>query len=515
MTSPILEIANVSKTFGGSRALSDVSLEVFAGEVLAVIGQNGSGKSTLIKILAGFHEPDPGGEIVAWGERITTTSARSAHRGLHFIHQDLALIDQLSTVENLGISRGLGRSALVPTRSREEGRRAQALLAEFGVSLDVHVPVGRLSRAEQTLVAIARALDAWTSTENVIVLDEPTAALHRDEAATLFAAIRHLASGGTGVIFVSHRLDEVVELADRVVGLRDGRVVGTLRRGEFDQDDLITLMTGSEVEAPVKSADRVTGETMLEVRGLTGPGLRDVDVAVRAREIVGVTGLVGSGREHLAGIVFGAEERAAGTVAVAGRTLPSGDPGAAIQAGVGFVPADRPRRGAVMTMSVEENVTLPHLTPLERAGRRLDSAASADEAKRWIGRVDVRPPDPSRVMTLLSGGNQQKVVMAKWLRMEPRVLLLDEPTQGVDVAAKATIHGLILGAVEAGAAVLVSSTDTQELVDLCDRVLVFRDGIVAAEITGDELTEGRLTREAFDVAAAPAVTDVGGDGVGG
>lgn len=502
MSTPILEIAGVSKTFAGQRALAAVSLEVHPGEVLAIVGQNGSGKSTLIRTLAGFHDPDPGGTIIARGE-------------LHFIHQDLALVEALSTVENLGLGPGLGRKALLPTRRRHDAGRAEALLARFGASHDVHMPIGQLSRAQQTIVAIARALDGWTSDENVIVLDEPTAALHHEEAETLFTAIRELTARGTGVIFVSHRLDEVVELADRVMVLRDGRVVAQVRRGQYGQADLVRMMAGTDVEAPTRKArNDPRAELVLQARSVEADRLRGADLEARGGEIVGITGLVGSGSEHVCSLIFGALSRSGGVVTVAGRPLPPNDPAASIKAGVGFVPADRPALGALLSMTVEENLTLADLDSLTSRGGRLGAGVARRETAGWIARVDVRPPDPARPMALLSGGNQQKVVMAKWLRTQPRLLLLDEPTQGVDVAAKAALHALILDAAETGTAVLISSTDTRELVDLCDRVLVFRDGRVAAEIAREDLTEERLTCEAFDITDAgdrhPAAPITGG-----
>jgi ribose transport system ATP-binding protein len=504
MREPLLEIADVSKTFAGQRALSKVSLEVRAGEVMAIVGQNGSGKSTLIKTLAGFHDPDPGGKIVARGD-------------LHFIHQDLALVGGLSTVENLALNRGTGAGAFRPhERRRAEEARAKALLARFGASHDVRAPIDRLSRAEQTVVAIARALDAWTSDLNIIVLDEPTASLHREESIKLFKAVRHLVAGGAGVLFVSHRLDEVVELADRVTVLRDGQVVRRLERDGYSQTELIRSMTGADVDAPVREKRTLSGGTALDVRGLAGDRVHNLDLRVRAGEIVGITGLVGSGSEHVASLVFGAQVRSGGAVSVFGRALPPGRPTAAIKAGLGFVPADRPAQGALLPMTVAENLTLADLGSLTGWGRRLSGRSEQRHARTWIARVDVRPAEPERLVGLLSGGNQQKVVLAKWLRLQPRVLLLDEPTQGVDVAAKAALHRLILGAAEAGAGVLICSTDTQELVDLCDRVLVLRDGHAAADLSRDRISQERLTRESFDLAGGSdpraAMTTAGGTG---
>lgn len=506
MPEPLLEVRHVSKTFPGVRALREVSLTVGSGEIVALVGHNGSGKSTLVKLLAGIHHPDDGGSIMVHeGAGEPPLSGADARRRLHFIHQDLGLIEQLSAVENLDLGRPLGARGLKPSPTRRERTRAIEVIAQFGASFDVEVPIATLTPAERAIVAIARALDGWTSARNVLVLDEPTSALHGDESEKLYEAVRRVAAKGAGVIFISHRLDEVVALADRAVVLRDGRLVADEPRGSFDHDTLVEHIAGGEIAVAHRSHAAVANDARLQAAGLAGPGIASVDLEVRAGEIVGITGLVGSGREHLAGILFGLHPRTAGTVSVDGRRVPPSDPAAAIAAGVGFVPADRRRKGAIMTMNARENLTLPRLGPLCRhAG--LVRAAEDREARRWMDYVDVLPAAPERPLALFSGGNQQKVVLAKWLRIDPVVLILDEPTQSVDVGAKAAIYDLILGAAAAGAAVLVSSSDTKELADLCRRVLVLREGRVAAEIKTRDLTEARLVRETLGRQTATVLT---------
>lgn len=483
----LLDVSGLGKTFADSPALDRVALGVDAGEILAVVGQNGSGKSTLVKLLAGIHEPDPGATI-------------DSHAGLHFIHQDLGLVATLSTVENLDLGRPLALSGALLPRRRDEEHHARELIGQFGVSFDVGAPMGELTGAHRTIVAIVRALDRWTGDDHVLVLDEPTAALHRDEVQTLFAAVREVARRGAGVIFISHRLGEILELADRVIALRDGRVVGDVAATELDHDALVRLIAGREIAAPGLRREHSSGEARLEVCGLSGPTLLAVSFDVHAGEIVGVTGILGSGREQLVGMLFGALPRSGGEVSVGRRTVPAGDPRAALRLGMGCVPADRRHEGAVMSMNVRENLTLPKLRPLRRALGRLDRHAERADADRWARTVTLRPHEVEGQLRLFSGGNQQKVVLAKWLRTEPHVLLLDEPTQGVDVAAKAAIHELLLDAASAGAAVLVASTDTKELTAICNRVLVLRDGAIVAEISGPSLTEARLVRESLGVA---------------
>jgi ribose transport system ATP-binding protein len=330
----------------------------------------------------------------------------------------------------------------------------------------------------------------------VLVLDEPTAALHGDEVGLLFEAVRRVAALGAGVVFISHRLDEVLDLPHRVVVLRDGRKVADVPTDSVSQGDLVRMIVGREL-AETERTPAAHGDVALEVTGLQGPTVHNVDLTVRSGEIVGVTGILGSGREHLAGLVFGARPRAAGEVRVAGRTVSGGDPRAAVAAGVGFVPADRRASGGVMTMSARENLTLPLLAPLRRRLGWLDGSAERREALRWADELELRPPDPDRPLGLFSGGNQQKVVLAKWLRIKPTVLLLDEPTQGVDVGAKAAVYELIDGIAAQGAAVMVTSSDTKELAYLCDRVIVLRDGDIAAQVTHDTLTDERLVIESL------------------
>jgi ribose transport system ATP-binding protein len=481
----LLQVRGLSKSFPGLKALDDISLGLGSGEIVALVGQNGSGKSTLVKVLAGVHQPDPGAEIELGEE---------GRAGLHFIHQDLGLVGRLSTIENLSLGRGLGRSALLPAPLRAEARHAEGLIADFGVEVDVHIPVDRLSAAERTIVAIARALDGWEQPKNVLVLDEPTASLHGEEVDKLFVAVRRVAERGAGVIFISHRLDEVIELADRVVCLRDGRLIADVPRGGYDHDDLVELIAGEALVAAEDLAPRPRGEPVLHARGIRAPTIAAMDLELHAGEILGVSGVLGSGREEVAATIFGAGQGTLEGLEVAGTEVGALDPRRAIAAGVAYVPGDRHREGAVMKMTVRENMTLPRLRPLQRMMGRLDQREERREVDRWIERVAVRPAEPERALELFSGGNQQKVVLAKWLRNEPKALLMDEPTQGVDVGAKAGIFELIAHAAAAGAGVLVCSSDAKELALICDRVLVMRDGEVVAEMTKSKLSEAGLVR---------------------
>ncbi len=504
---PLLRVSGMSKTFPGLKALDDVSLEVHPGEVVAVLGHNGSGKSTLVKILAGVYQADPNSVVEVRNADGQLVSGPSARDELHFIHQDLGLADILSTVENLGLGHTPRGRGLAPVRGAAERRHARELISRFGAGFDVTVPVGRLSPAQRAIVAIARALDGWTRPDNVLVLDEPTTALHGDEVQVLFQAVRRVAASGAGVVFISHRLDEVLALADRVVVLRDGRVVAEEPTARLDHEAMVTLIAGREVADVDAAGDAGPGEPVLSVAGLSGQEVADFSLTLRAGEIVGVGGILGSGREQLGPLLFGTAHRVAGRVEVAGEELVAGDPTAAIEAGMGYVPADRRRGGAVMEMSVRENLTLPAMSPFRRAFGRLDGRAERAETRSWMHTVGLRPPNPEQPLKLFSGGNQQKIVLAKWLRVQPRVLLLDDPTQGVDVGAKAAIYELILTAKRQGTGVLLCSSDTKELVALCDRVLVLKEGRVVSEVPRDELSEARLVRDELNL--QPSLSAVG------
>jgi ABC-type sugar transport system ATPase subunit len=496
MSRLLLEAAHVSKSFPGVRALDDVSIAVHSGEVLALVGHNGSGKSTLVKILAGVYAMDVG--------RISTSGgvgAKGKPEGLHFIHQDLGLVPMLSTIENIDLSRHHGVSGWGPAPVHNERMRARQLIAKFSATFDVDAPVSTLTPAERTIVAIARALDGWTSQDNVLVLDEPTAALQGEEVRKLFEAIRAVIADGAGVILISHRLDEVVELADRVVVLRDGRLVADEPRGSFDRRSLVSLVAGAEESTKVDAARHHSGgQIRLSVIDLYAPNLRGLSIDVRAGEIIGVTGLIGSGMEQIGSAVFGRVPRKSGHVLIDGKVVRSGSPAAAIRAGMGFVPADRRGQGSIVTMNARENLTLPRLSSLRGRLGQVRRLAERAEARRWMDEVGVRPVGAhERPFSLFSGGNQQKIVLAKWIRNAPRVLVLEEPTQGVDVAAQAAIHELIAQVASDGAAILVASTDTKELVSLCHRVVVLHDGRETVSIEGGRLTESALVRATLEV----------------
>ena len=479
--SRLLKIESLSKTFPGVLALDNINLTLDAGEIVGLVGHNGSGKSTLVKVLAGIHRPDAGARIDLGGS-------------IHFIHQDLGLVPMLNTVENLDLGRRKGSWAFAPTR-RDERAEAERLISRFGASFDVSVPISKISPAECTIVALARATASWSDDRNILVLDEPTATLHGEEAERLRAVVRQLAANGTGIIYISHHLGEIVELADRAVVMRDGRVILDAARGEFDRERLVAAISGraSAEPTPLWPSERKRA-VKLRVRALSAEGIDKLDLEVCSGEIVGLSGLIGSGMEHALGAIFGSRTCTSGLVEVSGRTVPRMSPKHAMKAGLAYLPGDRRRLGAVLAMSAGENLTLSSLSSICGKMGALDLVREWATVEHDMRTVSVRPPYPDQNFALFSGGNQQKILIAKWLRTKPSVLMFDEPTQGVDVGAQSGIYQLIRQAAADGAAVLIASTDEKELATICDRVVVISEGAVLTELVGDEVSESRIIR---------------------
>ncbi|MEQ8718003.1 MAG: sugar ABC transporter ATP-binding protein [Acidimicrobiales bacterium] len=491
---PVLEVGSLSKTFPGQVALSAANLTAYAGEVHALVGQNGSGKSTFIKILAGYHRPDPGAVVKIRGHEVDLESLGDEdRRHLHVMHQDLGLVPTMSIIENLALGRGFHTAVGGRIAWRAEARRARQLLAEFGVDIDPRRPVSTLAAAEKAIVALVRALQDWEEGDwGILVLDEPTASLPRPEVERLFAAVRTVAERGAAVIFVSHRLEEVFEIADRVTVLRDGVVVGHAMADELDHDSLVELIVGRAVESLYSRPSTAPGEAVLTVRDLWGEETEGVDFDVRKGEILGIAGLVGSGRDEIPSLLVGGSRRARGSVQIDGDTV-DGEPRIALVSGMSLVPADRKTLATIPSHTIRENISLPRLGPLGRFW--LSTRTERAEARAWIDRFELRPPDPDRPLSSLSGGNQQKAVLAKILRTNPAVMVLDEPTQGVDVGAKAAIYDILATTASDGTAIVLASSDAEELANVCDRVLITRNGRVAAELSGDDLNHDRIARE--------------------
>jgi ribose transport system ATP-binding protein len=485
----VLSLRGLSKTFPGTVALDDVSLDVAPGEVHALVGQNGSGKSTLIKVLAGYHTAEPGLDARLNDQPIDLTTG--GHERLRFVHQDLGLFLELSAVDNLALRGHFinGRTGLVDWRA--QAALTRDLLARFDLDLDVHRPLAEATPVQRVVVAIAAALAYWAEGPGVLVLDEPTAVLPPHDVEVLLELVMSLRSRGTSVLYVSHRLDEVFRVADRVTVLRGGRLVQTRDVAGLTSQTLAELMVGSEVDAGYRAGLQTDEQApvVLSARGLRADFLDDVEVSIRAGEVLGVAGLPGSGRSDLPYALAGALPRIRGEVRQGdGAWVPASS---ARDMDIPLVPADRGREAVVQEFSVGENMTVSVLDRFT-AGGWLRRGKERSFVSDWMARTEVKASSLDASITSLSGGNQQKVVMARCLARDPRVLVLCEPTAGVDVGTRQAIYEFIAARAREGLAVVVSSTDTGDLLALCTRVLVMSNGRVVREIQSSDITEETL-----------------------
>jgi ribose transport system ATP-binding protein len=496
VTSTVLRVEGVYKAFDATQALADVSFELRRGSVHALLGGNGSGKSTLIKVLAGV-EPADAGTIEIGGathDLRWMTPARAREAGLHFVHQQRSTFPELSVTDNLSIGHGFETGSLGRIEGRRARRRAAAVLERFQIDVHPDQALGELGPANQTMVAIARALqDQDDESEGVLVLDEPTASLPAPEVDQLLSALRRYAAAGQAIVYVTHRLEEVFVVADRATLLRDGRLVDTVEPRSLTHESLVELMMGRTVEQISRLRGEAPGPVVIEAKKLSAGPLKEVDLVACEGEIVGIGGLIGSGRSTLLRTLFGVGVVAGGEILIDGEPQRSRAPGEAMAAGIAYVPEDRQREAAFPQLSVGENLAVTvipeywHRGVLNRRRERRDALELFDSYS-IVAESDEAP------LSSLSGGNQQKVMVARWLRRNPRLLLLDEPTQGVDVGARAEIYELIHRAVSGGAAALFASSDFEELAQICDRVIVLRKGAVVAEIRAEELQAERIAQ---------------------
>jgi ribose transport system ATP-binding protein len=495
-----LEIRGLSKVFEGQKALADVDFTVAQGEIHALLGQNGSGKSTLIKVLAGYHRPEPGAEARLYGEELELDGVPpSPAEPIRFIHQDLGLMPDLDVVDNLALVSGYeGRLWL---GNGQEAAAARAFLERYRLDVDVRAPVSGLSTATQAMLAILRAIKDVPGTRFLLVVDEATASLPGEEVKIVFDLLRELRDRGGSVIYVTHKLNEVLEIADRVTVLRDGRRVETTAVAGLGHDDLVQLIIGRSVDSFYATGSARREDVVLEVDEIAGGTCHGVSLRVHRGELVGVTGLVGSGYESLLPLIFGAQERDAGEVRLSGKTVPAADPAGAIEAGLAFAPGDRKQLSAIPEWSLAQNITLPKLGARGRFLPWLGDRAELRDAQRWIDQLAVEPRDPRAPLTSLSGGNQQRVVIARWIRCGFKALLLEDPTAGVDVGAKPAIYEALAKTVEDGAAVLMTTSDAEEAAAVCDRVVVLVDGRVGAVLEGEQKQPDVISARAMQARA--------------
>jgi ribose transport system ATP-binding protein len=504
-----LHATGISKTFGAVRALDDASMTIAAGEVRALVGRNGSGKSTFIKILAGFHAPDEGGRLEIGGApvELPIRPGQAQRSGLSFVHQDLALVEESSVVDNVLVGRfHTGPAGRIPWR--RERRRVAEALSRFGVDVDPDRPLKELSQVERAIVAITRSLLDLPETGGVLVLDEPTAFLPDEEVGRLFDAVRAVAASGAAVLFVSHRLDEVLTLADRVTVMRDGRVVTTEPVAGLVKERLVELILGESLSTFYPEIAPAGQVVALSAQGLRGEVIRDVSLELAEGEIVGVTGLSGSGYGELPYLLFGAGGATAGSITFGGKTTAASalKPTTSISRGVVLLPGDRQKASGVQDLRVYENVSLPALGRYFHGGR-LHKGEERRSVDGVLERFNVTPPDGRRRLGELSGGNQQKALLGKWLQLDPRVLLLHEPAQGVDVLAKHDLFVQVEEAAQRGASVLLSTAESEDFPELCHRVLVLQNGRVAGQLVGADITEERIAELAYRGTAEPVVLE--------
>ncbi|WGT51246.1 sugar ABC transporter ATP-binding protein [Thioclava nitratireducens] len=489
---PFLEMISISKTFPGVKALDHVDLHLNSGEVHVLAGENGAGKSTLMKIMTGVLRADPGGEIRVEGEPVVIKNPVHARSlGISIIYQELAVVNNLTVAENVF----LAREPLLPTGLIDRTKMnadTRAVLHELGVEIDPEAMVGTLSIGQRQLIEIARAI---SYNSKLIIMDEPTASLSHHEASTLLRMSRKLAEQGVGIVFISHKLEEIFEIADRVTVLRDGRTVDTRPVSEMTSDLLVRLMVDRELDQLFgHHTSHATDEVLMSVHNLTekrvkdeGVFVRDVDFDLHRGEVLGFFGLVGAGRTEVMEMIFGSRPHS-GEISINGKPARISSPSDAIEHGLGFVTEDRQSRGLVLGMSVRENFSLTHLSDycsFDFVNRRKETAACAD----YIRALGIKTPSPEQKVLNLSGGNQQKVVLAKWAARRPQILIVDEPTRGIDIGAKAEVHTLLGKMAEEGMSIIVVSSDLPEILAISDRVIVLKEGKISGELTRENATQ--------------------------
>ena len=487
---PLIVLDNISKVYPGVVALSGVTMTVMPGEVLALIGENGAGKSTLMKILGGVIEPSSGHIVLDGVEHDRLTVRQSQAAGIAFVHQELNVFDNLDVAANIFLGRELRSGPLLDLKSMRE--HARPLLARVGAKFAPDTPVADLSLAERQLLEIAKALSIDA---RVVIMDEPSSSLTLSETRTLMKVIADLKAAGIAVVYISHRLGEVEECADRVFGLRDGRVAGELTRDQISHDAMIRLMIGRDLKSLYTPPTRPRGDVVLSLKGVriaANPQAR-ADLDLRAGEILGVAGLVGAGRTELAEALFGIEPILEGEITLAGKPFRAASAREAIDAGMYLVPEDRKRTGLVLESAICDNITLADLKSVSRNGL-VQQSLVMERAQRQRSDLNIKTPDVLRNAAELSGGNQQKVVLGKWLSMTPRLIIFDEPTRGIDVGAKAEIYKLMRALAESGVGVMMISSDMEEVIGVSDRIVVLREGRVAGSLERPEFSEHNVLR---------------------
>jgi rhamnose transport system ATP-binding protein len=498
LQTPVLTLKGISKSFPGVQALSDVSLELYPGEVTALVGENGAGKSTLVKILTGIYHSEQGKILLGGKLVIFATAHDAAKAGITAIHQETVLFDELSVAENIFIGHApRGRFGLIDWARLNAD--ARAILARIGASMDPEMRLRDLGIASKHLVAIARALSVEAS---VVIMDEPTAALSHKEIEELYELVEKLKAEGKAILFISHKFDEIFRIADRYSVFRDGRMVGAGLMPQATQDELVQLMVGRSVDQIFPKTKVEIGDTVLSVEGYCHPTeFEDIGFELKRGEILGFYGLVGAGRSEFMQSLFGITKPSSGTVHIDGEALSIRSPADAIARGIVYVPEERGRQGTITGLPIFQNVTLPSLSKTSRSGF-LRLAEEFKLARDYTQRLDLRAAALDRDVGTLSGGNQQKVVIAKWLAIQPKVIIVDEPTKGIDIGSKAAVHAFMSELAAQGLSIIMVSSEIPEILGMSDRVIVMREGRMVAEFERDGLSAEMLVRAAIGIVEA-------------
>lgn len=497
---PALRVEGIVKTFPAVRALDGVSFDVRAGEVHALLGENGAGKSTLMKVLAGMHAPNQGRIVIEGREIAPRTPLEAKAEGIVLIHQELSLVEELSVAENIFLGE-LPRDRFGFVRWQRLYAAADAILARLNCAFPSDLPVSRLSIAKKQMVEIARAL---TVDAKVVIFDEPTASLTDQEKGVLFEIIADLKAHGVAIVYISHRMEEIFHISDRISVLRDGSYRGTVTTADTDEDEITRLMIGRSLDYSRVVVENDPGELVLEVEGLScGTLFQEVSFTVRAGEVVGFYGLVGAGRTEIAETLFGLRRPTAGTIRLDGQEIDIDSPVTAIANGLSLVPESRKEQGLVLGMNCRDNITLPQIDDLT-AGPFISNGGEIAIYDQYRDRLDIRSPSWRQLVGNLSGGNQQKIVIGKWLALKPRLLIVDEPTRGIDVGAKGEIHSLIRELAKSGYAVIVISSEMPEILRLSDRIVAMYHGRVMREFTAVDVTEDTLVQAISGIGTASA-----------
>lgn len=494
MQNMYLEMSNISKTFPGVKALDNVQFNIKPGEVHALVGENGAGKSTLIKILSGFQEPDEGAIIKIEGNETKINGVMGAiKQGISVIYQDFSLFTNLTVAENIGINDIIEQNKFA-LNWKTINEKAEKALSILGSDIDPREIVENLSVARQQMVAIASAI---AQDAKMIVMDEPTSALSKGEVENLYKIIDSLKEKNIAIMFVSHKMDELFHVADRFTVFRDGTYVGTVNKEEIDEKGLVTMMVGRKVDIQSYANLDKKSEVALEVKGLSKKGnFKDINFKVHKGEVVGITGLVGAGRSEMAQAIFGINLPYEGTILVDGEKVDISSPSKALDAGIAYIPESRQTQGLVLPKTIESNITLPTLKKFRNKFGLIDRTTQRNSVDKWVKMLDVRPNNPDMLAMQLSGGNQQKVVLAKWIATEAKVLIVDEPTNGVDIGAKSEIHQILRKLASEGTAIIVISSELPEVLSVSDRILVMRKGKIVGEFENKDVTQEMIMGKA-------------------